>query len=344
MKKYQVVYGLKLLKQFLTRPEIGIIGGYHGGNVGDLALGQAVKDFLSSKGIVRSDLQTIHNFQIYPKAKKYIIGGGALLDNEKLDNIRNRVRPMDLTVIGCEFSNAHTVTNELSKTNLKFLQSISYFSLRNSSQYNQYEHLLSNLASHPDIVFGWQFLERLRLERSQTTSGKVGISVILGCGKDYDGALKQNERSSEDEVKINSFTRTFFRQKVQKALQEGKEVHHYPFAHKDMDSVRDILEGLPVIHHKYEQNPRILAKEVSTCDYYISSRLHSLIFCLTLGVPTSTFLYARKNYWLRDDYFPKMNAVGYREVLSNEQDVFGKIDFEPYLAEESVLLDMSMKG
>ncbi|MFN9710778.1 MAG: hypothetical protein ACK55K_05155, partial [Bacteroidota bacterium] len=65
-------------RQQLSIPDVAVIGGYHGVNLGDMALGASVKRQLQNRNIT-SGLQTIYNLEKWkwPPTNFAILGGGA---------------------------------------------------------------------------------------------------------------------------------------------------------------------------------------------------------------------------------------------------------------------------
>lgn len=346
MTRFQLHQMFCLVGQYISRPEIGILGAYHGANIGDMALGGTMLELLENANRSSLGLQTIHNFKYYPECKKYIVGGGALIDNSKVEYIRKNIKPEDIAFVGCEISNARYVNEEISGEALDYLKRSSFSSIRNRVQLERYFQIDDGVELQPDLVFGWNLAAKLRSARikANRTSGIAGISVMIGCGRDSDGHSRMAERSSEDEQGLNEWTIAYFRECASKALREGKEVHHYPFAYHDMESAAVIFEGMPVVQHSYMSRPDRMAAAIAKCDYFFASRLHSLIFALVLGVPVYPFFYARKNYWMRDDFFPEMSGLGYREYreYKGDRQLSAYVDaMLPFTASDRVLSEMA---
>jgi hypothetical protein len=83
------LYGLILQLAFQKTYNIAVIGGYHGGNLGDMALGIATQKVIKRLGY-KSCLKTIYSIGKlpYPKISHAILGGGAIGYEDSLSKVQ----------------------------------------------------------------------------------------------------------------------------------------------------------------------------------------------------------------------------------------------------------------
>src|SRR5690554_6152587 len=104
IKRYRVKYLFNYIKQLINRPDVSLLGAYDYNNVGDMALAQTINDKIKEQNPnLKIGTRTLHNFSIFPKSKSIIVGGGALINSERiLKFIMNEVSPENISFIGCE--------------------------------------------------------------------------------------------------------------------------------------------------------------------------------------------------------------------------------------------------
>jgi hypothetical protein len=103
----QIQHVGRLIPQLIKTPKVAIIGGYHGINAGDLALGESIKQEISKRGF-SSGLQTIYNIDQWkwPLTEYTIIGGGAVGYNDSMEKIYNRFKNSlsNVAILGVDFN------------------------------------------------------------------------------------------------------------------------------------------------------------------------------------------------------------------------------------------------
>lgn len=157
----------------------------------------------------------------------------------------------------------------------------------------------------PDIVFG---LPRPLAGPVKNRRRALGLNVTSGTGRDRN--LSQSESDT-----VHRVQREFFRTVVENAADRGWQVEHVPFALRDDAAARRLLGGLPVRFAPFSANPEVVMGRMADMAAFAPSRYHALIFALRAGLPVTPFFYARKNYWLAEDFLPGIVPFGFREAL-----------------------------
>lgn len=305
--KTQVEHLLRNLEQRLFKVPVGIIGGYHGGNLGDMALGMSVAEVLANRGI-KSGLQTIYNLEKWPKTSLAIVGGGAIGYNDSLARVAKRYAGEfnKVALLGVDF-NDKTYSQEC----IQLIKSAAYVSGRSKVQADRLIALTGRqeIYYHQDIAFSLQndFCMKHRQSSSINSNKKLLINVVPLYAHLKNKALRpvDNYRLERPELYEN-FERMHQSYKeviiatVKEALDNGYTVENLPFTPGDRAYGEFILQNLPVKHLPYYSDPLRMLKYMSTADWVLATRFHATIFALKLGVKLTPIAYARKNELMLD--------------------------------------------
>lgn len=300
----------RFLHQKLIVPSNVLVGAYHHENVGDLALAETGINLWERRG-EHAALQTSSNIDIWPGQVPTLVCGGAIITEEFVSRLRKRFRnnASQIGLIGVEVARN---SKAFSSESLKFLKQVPYFSLRNTQQQEQFQMGDDRVAvrSMPDVAFAMSIDKHQKGVLEAREKKILGINITPGTGRD-------KMTSVEERLIIKSVQREFFRTAVEAALDRNWSVEHIPFAIEDTASARKLLDGLPVRFAYYSDNPRRVFDRVRQMTAFAPSRYHSLIFAILAGVPVAPFLYARKNYWLAEEYLDGLSPFGFREALNS---------------------------
>jgi hypothetical protein len=143
----------RLASQCIVKNKVAVIGGYHGVNLGDMALGYSVLEVLKSKGI-NGSLQTIYTLDKYPwpLTKYAIVGGGAIGYKDSLIKVVSRYKGNfdKVALLGVDYNESNYEDNFKS-----LMRESAWMSCRNRNQALFIENLIKrdNILSHPDLAF-----------------------------------------------------------------------------------------------------------------------------------------------------------------------------------------------
>lgn len=302
----QIQHVGRLISQLVNTPKVAIIGGYHGINAGDLALGESIKQEISKRGF-SSGLQTIYNIDQWkwPLTEYAIIGGGAVGYNDSMEKVYNRFKNClsNVALLGVDFNE-----EKLSDKCIDLLISAKWVSCRSKEQAVRLSNLIKreNILYHPDIAFSLKFNQVACCDRDIGRKIML-VNVLPIYGKVINGKIVPNIQYSNERPNLYSewpkiFDRycRYIRILVENAVKDGYEVQSMPFAKMDEDAAKIILNGLPVIHNNFVSNPLVIARKMASAKIILATRFHATIFGLKLGLKVIPFAYAKKNETLFD--------------------------------------------
>lgn len=302
MSYIQVQHRLRNIQQKISGLAVGVIGGYHGGNLGDIALGTSVTSVLEEQH-VKTGMQTIYNLDKWPKAPYAIVGGGAVGYVDSLTRVAKRYKGNfgKVSLLGVDF-NEKSYPQEC----IELIQQAAYVSGRSEAQAERLKTMTGrkDIHFHPDIAFSLypDYCEKQRARQRDAKPGKLMINLIPLYGRLVDGVMVPSDQYREERPELYaafqqmhaSYTEVV-RTVVTKAIADGYEVETIPFTPDDDTFGRFILEGLPVTHAKYHADPHKMLKHMSTAKMIFATRYHTTIFALKLGIPFFPIAYAVKN-------------------------------------------------
>lgn len=301
LTRTQINHYKRNLIQRIFLPEIAIIGGYHGGNIGDMALGKSVSDVLNEKGI-SNGLQTIYNLEGWPKAKFAIIGGGAVGYTDSLIRVYNRYKTdfSKLGFLGVDF-NEKTYPDKIKR----MLRESAFVSCRSEEQANRLKFIVvrNEVFHHPDIAFSLvpKFSNRSKNPIIQKQK-KMFVNLVPLYGKFKNGKIIPDFNYKSERVELyenfdlmHKNYKVAVRECVEKALADGFKVETAPFTPQDREYSKIILKDLDVKNAQYHSDPIRMLNHISTCEKFICTRFHATIFGLKAGVKVHPIAYAKKN-------------------------------------------------
>jgi hypothetical protein len=283
----------RCIKQHLSRLELGIIGGYHLGNLGDMALGAGVERIGRELGI-SCGLQTIYNLQFWKNVGFGIVGGGACTQKDNLQRVFSRFRGRLEKLAFCgvdieDWEALDDLRDELSR--------VAYFSTRSREQALRANEMLGSgrVAYHPDIVFS------LRDARGQHLGDTRAMktAVLNMCPRFH---LQDPTKLCCDAVLAEPVPFGVLRDNysylcrllVDRLTSEGFALVHVPFTPSDDVVGKSILTEVAVQWMPYSANPRSVMRGMRDAQYCFASRYHSVVFALINKLPLLALAYADK--------------------------------------------------
>jgi hypothetical protein len=325
---------LNWLSQFFDTSNIAITGGYHYGNLGDMAMGISVKEFLAMKGI-GANLQTIYNFNSWPNRKFTILGGGAIGYKYSLDKVHKKLKGNydNLGILGVDF-NEPTYPDYL----LEMLSKAAFVSTRSQSQKDQLNALLNrqDIVSIPDIAFAYKVSSFSKM-RSSINEKKYPPRLLINIVPLY-GQLKgdilipskQYELERPEIIKNHSDILASYIELIQyhvhEALRNNIEVIHIPFTPSDEAYAKLILKDKKIFHLPYSSNPESLLYRINSTDQFLSTRFHATLFGMRGGAKVLPIAYAHKNEELLKELGWETNE--YYQLNQLDSKTHGTLEFK----------------
>ena len=316
---------IELSIQIINRKKyrIAIIGGYHKGNLGDMALGFAVQS-IASKLNINSVLQTIYNLDKlpYPKIEYAIIGGGACGYTDSMKKVAARYKNdySKVAILGVDFNEKEYKDEDV----LNLLKYASWISCRNNIQKQILTQITNrkDILVHPDIAFSL-YKDACKEYRYKKKDKTMLINLVPLYSKIENGEVfpVDNYREERPELyenykqMIDSYIKGV-RIVVEDALKKGYTVESLPFTPDDASFTRMALKGLPVKYNSYSSIPKDIIKKMSKADTILATRYHATIFAMKLGANIIPLAYARKNEYLLNELGVDRNAYLTTEDLS----------------------------
>jgi hypothetical protein len=301
LSKDQIKHISRNVHQRLFPIPVGVIGGYHGGNLGDMALGKSVTDRLTANHI-RSGLQTIYNLEKWPLAKKAIIGGGAVGYSDSLSRVAARYKNNynNVAILGVDF-NEKTYPQDC----IDLIKNAAFVSGRSKAQVDRLKEITGRevIYNHPDIAFSLMSDYCAKQRKSgHTGKKKMLVNVIPLYAALKDGVIIPAEKGRAEKPELyNNFDvmhqsyKKVLHDLVNEALQSGYTVETIAFTPIDREYAMYIFEGLPINHLPYQSDVVKMMTLMATADWVVATRFHATIFALKLGVKLSPIAYASKN-------------------------------------------------
>ena len=318
----------RLAFQLLTKNRVAVIGGYHGVNLGDIALGYSVLEVLKSKGI-NGSLQTIYTLDKYPwPITKYaIVGGGAIGYKDSLIKVVNRYKGNfdKVALLGVDYNESNYEDNFKS-----LMRESAWISCRNKNQALFIENIIErkNIHSHPDLAFSYR-KEFCKLLRNKKKEKIVLINVVPLYGSVVDGKLLPSEKYKEERPELYKNYNTMIdnyrsgiREIIINALHEGYRVESIPFTPGDESMAKLIMKDLKVKHNKYSDNPKAMLCKMGTAEKVFATRYHATIFAFKVGAKVIPMAYAKKNEFLltelgfkREDFISSTDLANGKTII-----------------------------
>lgn len=295
------------LQQKFQRPKISVVGGYHHGNLGDMALGYTARYLMAEASSIPAQeigLQTLYSLKSWPKPSAIIVGGGAIVGAGTIHGIKEHASGDPGRVA---FVSVDLIKKDLDSESISFLSNAAALVMRSQEEADLLQELgLKNTKVMPDLVFGGRGM-LCRYTQGERQNSVLGINVVPRiAGESLLDNLNKNSRAGKYSKFIRSIADIY--------LKKGWRILHIPFTPQDQIAAKIVLEDRPVQFFPYSDSPQSVFRNLSSCSCFLPSRYHALIFCMLSGTPSVPFLYASKCYRLIDEYFPGLSLIGARDL------------------------------
>jgi hypothetical protein len=312
--KSQIVHRLRCIGQYLKAPSCGIVGGYHLGNLGDMALGEAISNSCRLAGISHG-LQTLYNLESWKLTQSVIIGGGAVTQRCNLERALERVPVSRLALCGVDIEDWDALNDYADR-----LSKIPYFSVRSTAQAIQARDLgLHDVAYHPDNVFSLRSYISIKKIPSTSKNRRLVLNISPRFHRaNPDSVCDDDILACPVPFSVLRDNYTYLlRSLVARCVDEGYNIEHIPFTPSDHHVASLILSGLPVRMRPYCPNPAKIIAALGDDAVWIASRYHSLIFSILGLHPVLPIAYADKSVrLLRDLRVDQSSIVDLRSLTS----------------------------
>ena len=296
--KNRIIHRLRCISQHLKAPSCGIVGGYHLGNLGDMALGEAISNSCRLAGISHG-LQTLYNLERWKSTHSVIIGGGAVTQRINLKRALDRVPASRLALCGVDIEDwdaLHDYADRLLK--------IPYFSVRSTAQATRARSLgLKEVAYHPDNVFSL----RNYISKKSPATTSANRRLVFNISPRFHLASPDSICDDDNlphrapfSVLRDNYT-YLLRSLAARCIDEGYYMEHIPFTPSDYHIASEILNGFPVRMRPFSPNPAKIIASLGDDAVWIASRYHSLIFSILGLHPVLPIAYADKSFRLLND-------------------------------------------
>lgn len=305
ISKLQIKHISRFASQKLISPTVGIVGGYHGANLGDMALGYAVKARLKEKG-VSSGLQTIYNLEKWPSTKFAIIGGGAVGYIDSLIRVYNKYKGAfsQIAFLGVDFND-----EEYPDFLVEMFKAVPFLSCRSEEQAVKMKAITGrkDILFHPDIAYSLiqDYCRTIRTVAAANREKILLVNALPLYGYVKDGRVLPTNKYRDERPELYKHFEAmhanymeFLRNEVESALKQGYAIHYLSFAPLDEKYGRLALDGLPVHYQPYHDDPFKMIRYMSSGAKAITTRYHATIFAIKLGIELSPIAYAKKNEFM----------------------------------------------
>ncbi len=309
-KVAQAKHRLRWVRQKVASSAMAVVGGYHQGNLGDMALAASVARRIA--GSKRSyGVQTIYNLARWPKAETAIVGGGAVGYSDCLRQLAEGYgkKPENVAILGVDFNDPGAIC-----AYADFLKRVPIITCRSARQAANVSQLLgrNDIAWHQDLCFS--LYDETRTERKTSGSTRtLGINSVPLFLKQINGQfvtgsnhIDELQREHPDLVpqldKLSIQYCNLVRDICRQAKRAGMRVKHIPFTPLDDMFARTVLHGLGVEFAPYTSNVSSVLSQVGRCERFFTTRFHSLVFSILNHCQAIPFCYASKCDRLLEDF------------------------------------------
>lgn len=345
-RKHQGIEKIKeksrLLEQKLIVPEVGLIGAFHGTNIGDNSLGLSVSEIVKTN-YRKVKFQNFYGIDSWPVAERAICSGGATGVRENLINLAQRyqVAPEKVALVGMDF--AADIADYPDEV-LAFLAKVSFISCRSKRQASQISDILNrDTIFHFDNAFSWSGLYG-SVGNLEPHSGKwLGFNALnffmtWARGKGFFSGsplASWYEKQNSPLAKYSEVLGLQYVKFMSKVLdiyhERGWQIFHIPFTPED-DLFARTFFNREIRYLSFSSNPIKAFHFISQCDLFLSMRYHSLVFALCSQTPCIPFLYAAKCRDLIDDLGENISCcIDRMEIVENiDQSIDKFANSDPY--------------
>ncbi len=296
--KLEILHRLRWLKQMIYATDISVAGGYHLGNAGDILMGKSVQQLLKKFNKLGS-LQTLYNLSIWPKAKKVILGGGAIGYSKPLEELTNTYPdPSKVLVLGVDF-NESSYSSEL----ISYLKAIPVLVTRSEAN-GKYLNLLlgrNDILSLPDLGFIWQN-ENFLANRTNPKDKKLVVNLMPIYVEKFQNSYRPIEQYRNERPEVYSNIEKIFANYLNWAegiissyRADGFSITAIPFTPAD----EELMLGLSFLKKSevlpYDSNILNSLEIMINASTILCTRFHATLIGIRSFSEIIPFAYAHKN-------------------------------------------------
>lgn len=285
--------------------QLSIIGAYNGNNIGDVAMGLAIKSIAKKKGI-GARFNSFGDLRFAPRPRCTIMGGGELGTKDHYAALQKwAVDPSLCAIIGV---NTSKDLDGYEDVLIDFLKNVAFISQRTRSSTAYLSAALGRAVYYqPDIAFSYPDVFGLRPAMAGAASTfDVGLSFCPIYLKlearrkfvpDYqlsDYFRKHNEDMYEALPVIGMRYVEYCRSLTAEYIKKGYKLAHIPFSPLDALFADAILDDLDVTKLAFSRDPSEVFLRMRACKAIFATRFHAHVFSLAAGVPLVSFSYSGK--------------------------------------------------
>lgn len=297
------------LYHWVDQPDVSILGAYHGENVGDLALGKAVREIASQAGN-SGYLQDLYCLERQRIGDTIILGGGATGVESNISELAGSYgdRASRTAMVGMDFSGDFA---NYSDEALSYLRDVRYISCRSKEQTEMVGEALQreDIQFHYDNAFALKGTGNPSVVRGDRVLGYNALNLfMMWTGERFEPGTPLEEWYRKVDSPILPYIKRIgpaYIRVLSEALSAyqgmGYRVFHIPFTPEDSLFAKTHFRSQTDAFLPYSSNVNDIVGHVSNCDRLLSTRYHSLIFGIKCQIPTIPILYAVKCADLLED-------------------------------------------
>jgi hypothetical protein len=337
-----IQHKINWMTQQFSKNNIRIVGGYHYGNIGDMAMGMSAKEFLEIKGLP-AQLQTIYNLKYWPNKKYTILGGGAIGYTFCLNQIQKSLKGdfKQLGICGVDFNEKNYPDSII-----EMLSKAAFISTRSKSQAELISALTQrkDIKAYPDLAFAYRIstYKKIRSPFDQSNCKPRLLFNMVPLYGQLKGAKlvvsKQYEQERPEIIHNHANYLSayigFIKSHVRTAIEQGIDVVHIPFTPSDEAYAKMVFKEPEIIHLPYSSDPRSIEFRINPTDKFITTRFHATLFAIRSGASVLPIAYAKKNEEL-------LSALGWEnhEFFRLTENIDKKIDTIPFKKIDYSIID-----
>lgn len=284
-----------------NQPSIVFMGGFHGENTGDWAMGDLLTETARSLGAKTLRLAMRDAASLEDISAPVVIGGGAVGTEEALGPVAAvwSKRRFPVTLVGVDFAaKLHTFDVKIKE----MCAAATSIGLRHKNQLARVRDWSGNRSTydHADLVFAKP--SELEVRRCED---RIAVNMLplfqtlrkrsFQIGTPLRQIYQKNNSSLLDNIEIIAKQYvSFFRTRVLQFLSEGYDVVHVPFAPEDDAFARSVLPRgttfLP-FNKAFGKPERVIASS----SLFLPTRFHAVVSGLRTQTPIVPIAYAGKS-------------------------------------------------
>lgn len=314
-----------------------VLGGYHGENTGDWAMGTAIRAAATSQNIHARTL-AMRDCERLKSARNVIIGGGAVATPEALKRVAEiwSSNPFRVALVGVDFS---ANMAEFSPQIQKMCQAATSIGLRHKSQLQRVRDWSKNDQTyvHADVAFSLE-LPDLNAPKSRTlTMNVLPLFRVHAAGRFQAGSAlsamyQRNKSKFHDKIEHIAAAYVGFVRRIANAYSDkGYQIVHIPFAPEDDAFARAILPKRTRFV-PFSLSFARCEQEIASSELFVPTRFHAVVAGIRTRTPILPIAYAGKVEGLLTDF-----GVTPSQIIDRERFEDNDVNFAFFSPEEAAI-------